>query len=301
MTTSSLDPRRLNTAAAPETLFFDVQPGAEGGNWTLGVDAPISVGRAERPTLFGGVALGGALQAAERACASRTVWATAHFLNRAGLGDSVQYVVEPLVRGRRVQQVRVTGHVGDTPILTVAATLGLGEGGESVTWRQPPLSVDPEDCPPRPHWRSQRYGLHDRLEVRRLPQQDGKSPNLTLWVRPREPVALDVGLLAVIGDLLPAVFWQAAPQFQGGSSLDNTIRLHALRSGRSDWMLCHAQASGIRSDVGHATMSIFDRQGRLLAVCSQSLLLRPAPDATPYAASALSDVPTVKDPSCRHR
>ncbi len=58
----------------------------------------------------------------------------------------------------------------------------------------------------------------------------------------------------------------------GGSSLDNTIRL--IRLTQTKWILAEISIQALDSGLGHGDVRMFAEDGRLLALASQSLILR---------------------------
>ena len=58
----------------------------------------------------------------------------------------------------------------------------------------------------------------------------------------------------------------------GGNSLDNTLRV--LKIVPTRWVLCDIGISGVHAGVGHGEMNIFAETGELMAVASQSMIVR---------------------------
>ena len=122
--------------------------------------------------------------------------------------------------------------------------------------------------------------IHGRFEVRvakgrygrdrvGAPEADGR---LSLWIRPKRAVEVDPALLAVIADQLPNAVGNALGMNAGGTSLDNSLRI--LRLVPTSWILADIQVDGVESGVAHGAMRLFAETGELMAVASQSLVLR---------------------------
>ena len=58
----------------------------------------------------------------------------------------------------------------------------------------------------------------------------------------------------------------------GGNSLDNTIRFFSAVE--TQWVLCDIQIDGVHGGFAHGAMRLFARDGVLMALASQSMVLR---------------------------
>jgi acyl-CoA thioesterase len=263
-----------------DTLFFDLRPTHNPHRWFMPITEMVCVGPPDNLFMFGGVGLGGAIGALERTCGRPVVWATAQYLSYARPDNIVDLDVRTLVAGKYNTQARVVGHVDDNEIFMVNAALGERPSEISGQWSQAPDVAPPHDCPEAEHWRGGGHGLHSRLEVRIAkgrygrerdghPEPDGRS---VLWMRPREPVAIDAAMLAVMADFVPSGVGNALGRNAGGNSLDNTLRVRRVVP--TEWVLCDIRIHGVHGGFGHGAIHLFSDGGELMATASQSLILR---------------------------
>jgi acyl-CoA thioesterase len=148
----------------------------------------------------------------------------------------------------------------------------------------------PDACPVSRHWRSEGEDLHSRIEVRvahgrfREPGETGDlSPDgrLILWIRPTGGHAVDAAMLAVIADFTPSGIGAALGVRAGGNSLDNTLRVRALPP--TGWVLCDIQIQGVHGGFGHGAMTLYSDAGVLMALASQSVIIRVHGPSEPVA------------------
>jgi acyl-CoA thioesterase len=263
-----------------EKLFFDLQPTHNPHRWFLPVTRPICVGPEANRFMFGGVGMASAVAALERTTGRPLVWATAQYLGYARPPSVVDIDVWTPVEGKHVTQANAKLHVDDREIISVSAALGARPSEVSAQWAEFPAAPPPEDCEPSDHWRAAENDLHSRVEVRMVkgrrgpgrtgrPEGDGRSQ---LWARPREGFAIDASMLAVLADFVPQGVGAALGQNAGGNSLDNTLRIRRIVP--TDWVLCDIRISGVHGGFAHGAMSLFARDGELMATASQSLIVR---------------------------
>ena len=200
------------------------------------------------------------------------VWATAQYLSFAGPGDRVEIAVDVPVSGKRMSQARVSARVGEREILAVQAALGERDDPRFQQFTGMPELPPPDSVPSSP---SEFPG--DPLTPRpRLPAPDrgprgrGRGPLPDVDARRRRH-GDQRGLLAVFADHLPG----ALPETRGASSLDNTLRIRALRPTR--WCLLDTRIHASRTESSTARCSSTRRTGPSLATASQSGTLPQAP------------------------
>ena len=156
--------------------------------WYLPVVPGISTGF---PFLFGGCALGAAIEAMERTTDRPVVWATGQYLSYAVPPEIMDIDVTIATHGHRITQARAVGHVGDREIVTVNAALGARPSDETGTWPQCPDVPPPDECRPREHRFHHDDSLFTRIDLRAArardwddldgtPSIDGRS---ALWAR----------------------------------------------------------------------------------------------------------------------
>jgi len=269
--------------------FFDLRPTHNPHRWFLPLTPGLCVGPPGRAFMFGGVGMGAAIAALERTCGRPVIWATAQYLSYARPPSVVDLDVRIAAEGKHTTQARVTAHVGDTEVLTVNAALGSRPDSERLQWAQPPAAPPPETCQESTRWRSDVPDLHSQIEVRIAhgvhgpavgagPSADGR---LVLWIRPRGGQILDSAMLAIMADHVPSAIGPALGRDAGGNSLDNTIRFMEIVP--TPWVLCDVAIVGIDRGVGHGSMRLYTQEGSLLAIASQSLIVRLRDKAEPAA------------------
>ena len=93
-----------------------------------------------------------------------------------------------------------------------------------------------------------------------------------LWIRAHGDVALDGALLAAVADFSTAAISGVFGAGHIGNSLDNTIRLCRIVPSR--WVLCDIQIQGAHAGFAHGEMRMFAQTGELLAIATQSMIVR---------------------------
>lgn len=244
---------------------------AEGapGRFSIEVERHFCVGPGERQSLMGGVGLAAAIHAMEAATQRPVVWATAQYLSYAALDERLLLDVDVLVSGRSTSQVHVRAHVGERQVLSVAGALGSRPDGPTVQFVAAPDVPRPQACAQQA-WRQSGFdNLVDRFEKRHVPTDPDRG-HACHWVRCRDEVLLDAGLLAIVADFFAGGLETTA----GAMSLDNTLRVHPLPEARpAGWLLCDTRFAGIGGGSFHGEMQMFDEDGALLATASQSAML----------------------------
>lgn len=262
---------------------LDIRPVGAPGRYALPITSGVCVGAPEAQFLFGGAGLAAAIAAVETETGRPTVWAAAQYLSYARPPATLDLDVVVPVAGRHSSQARVTGHVGDTEILTVNAALGQRPAAVSMQWPEMPSAPPPQDCAPMTYgWRRAEDDVHAHVEQRIAagrfgadrdqggPSPDGRS---LMWARSRDPdLAVDRVLLALMADFLPAGIGHAMGAQAGANSLDNTIRFaHVVPT---EWVLLDIHIHAVHDGFVHGAMRLFAEDGTLMALGSQSMIVR---------------------------
>src|SRR5690606_17314204 len=233
---------------------------------------------------FGGAGLWAGVTAIQRTCERPVIWATAHYLSYARLGQILDIDVWEPVKGRTVTQARAIGHVDDNEVLTVNAAVGHKSGTPTDQWLRAPVAPPPQDCPSAPVYPDQAGSLHARLDIRVASGRHGADQTIQgraddsrmmLWLRPRGGFAIDAGMLALFGDFLPSCVNHAIGIPTPMTSLDNTIRCGRIVP--TDWVLAEARTSMAHGGFVHGELRMFSQAGVLMAVGSQSMIMRGLP------------------------
>ena len=262
--------------------LIDLQPTHNPQRFTLAITSGICVGRPDSQFLFGGAGLAACIAALEAVTGRPAVWATAQYLTYARPGSVLDLDVVVPVMGKYSAQARVTGHVGETEVLTVNAALGARPDDIVHQWATMPEVAGPDDCPPMPdNWHGARDDIHSRLELRVAKGRYGAEraiggPSLdghtTLWARLQGGAAIDRVALAMLADFVPSGVGDAIGRLGGGNSLDNTIRFARLVP--TEWVLLDIRIHGVASGFSHGSMHLFAQDGTLMASASQSMIVR---------------------------
>jgi len=248
----------------PDTFAFKVRPNH-------------CVGPGGTAFLFGGVTMGAGVTALEAACGRNLVWASAQYVGPAHPGDEVQLTVSKSREGKGITIAEVLVEAAKGPVSRITAALGSGREAGQRQWRQMPKVPAPDSLPDGRHWRAG-TGLHGEMEVKvahgrygldRIgnPTADGR---LVFWIRPRH-YRIDKAYLATIADLVPTGIGNALGTHSGGRSLDNTFRCLALHE--TDWVLAEVSISAIDAGLVYGNIGLFSRDGKLMALGSQTLVL----------------------------
>ncbi len=260
--------------------------------WTLPVTPSISTGG---NFLFGGCALGAAIEAMQRTTGRPVVWATGQYLSYAKPPAILDIDVVVAVHGHQLTQARAIGHVADTEILTVNAALGHRDLEVSGQWATMPQVPPPDDCPSRTLRLPGVTTIMDRIDARLasardLHELDGRpgSGRAALWARMKGVEQVDAAALAILGDYVPFGISQALGRIGGGNSLDNTLRVVQIVP--TEWVLLDIRIDAIANGFGHGSVAQWASDGTLLAVASQSTIVRfwegQLPDTSPAEARA---------------
>lgn len=245
--------------------------------WYLPVVPGISTGH---QFLFGGCALGAAIEAMECTTGRPLIWATGQYLSYAHPPDMLDIDVTIAVEGRQITQARAVGHVGDREIVTVNAALGTRPGADHGSWAHPPDVPPPADCQRRALRMPGEESIMSRTEVRLaqarvwddldgVPSTTGRS---ALWARIPDLLDNSAATLAILGDFVPFGISQALGVMGGGNSLDNTLRV--VRLVPTEWVLLDIRVDAVADGFGTGTVLLWADDGTLLATASQTTIVR---------------------------
>jgi len=260
--------------------WLGLEPTHNPYRWILPITQGICTGHR---FLFGGCGLGAALAALEGTTGRPVVWATAQYLSYAPAGQVLDLDVVVAVEGRKTTQARVTGHVGGTEILTVNAALGGRDHPAEQRFPDMP-SVHPAHVGPEREPFSDTDSLSNRLDQRwavPVGQEPGKGsirfgPGRTaLWTHMPGLTDGSAAGLAVLGDFVPMGISVALDEPTMSNSLDNTLRVFAAEP--SEWFLLDINIEGVARGFGHGFVHIWSESGALLAIGSQSAMVRRRP------------------------
>jgi acyl-CoA thioesterase len=257
--------------------FLGLAPTHNPYRWTLPVVPGLCTGGG---FLFGGCGLGAAIAALEGTSGRPCIWATSQYLSYARPGEVMDIDVTVAVEGHQITQARAVCHVGNREILTVNASLGdrpIAYRGQFETMPDVP---PPDAC--RLRVRLDQAGtINERFEQRLVKFRswegmDGTVPGdgrTIMWSRIPEVIeGVDGTALAILGDFVPMGVGQALGIQGGGNSLDNTLRLGRLVP--TQWVLLDIHVHMAERGFGHGLVHMYAQDGTLLAVASQSCIIR---------------------------
>ncbi len=255
--------------------------------WTLPVSPRISGGG--RGSLFGGAGLAAGVVALEQASGRPAVWVTGQYLAPTTSGTTIDLSVSLPANGRSVTQGRVIGTADGTEIIAILGATGRRDEILSGQWDSAPPTEDPEQGQLVVREPDQ-DSIHRFNEVRMMhgmfgftgtgtPSGDNRS---LLWVR-IPGVPLDRAALALLGDYMPSNLGNAFGEISDCTSIDNTIRFASMLEPPADptqddeWVLCENELEFVGNGFGSGTTKMWGRDGRLLAIATQTMMIRASP------------------------
>lgn len=277
--------------------WLGLQPTHNPQRWFLPIEPHISV---RSHFLFGGSALGAAVAALEETTGRPAVWATAQYVSYGKVGTTMDLDIHISAEGRNTTQARATGHVDGEEIVVVNAALGQRNLDLTEQWSIQPDVLPPEQCLERERWDDaeslgnyldQRWALHpstvdnpDSIGVDQPAGPTGHGPGrICMWARMPHHFDPSAATLAVLGDWVPMGIANSTTRVINSNSLDNTIRLLGVVP--TEWFLLEIEPGGIRNGFGHGQLRIWSESGILMAMASQSVLVRerkPDEDGMPH-------------------
>lgn len=229
--------------------------------------------------MFGGCALGAAIEAMEQTTGRPVVWATGQYLSYANPPSILDIDVTVAAAGKAITQARVVGHVEDREILTVNAALGHRDIDLAGSWAVRPDVPPPLECPPRVPRVENDTSIMSRVETRLANARDWTELDGTpgtgrsaLWARIPDLLEVSAATLAILGDYVPFGISQALGVVGGGNSLDNTLRLVQLVP--TEWVLLDVRIDAVANGFGTGTVMLWAEDGTLMATASQSTIVR---------------------------
>jgi acyl-CoA thioesterase len=252
--------------------LFSLQPDGPANRYALAVTDDLCVGTAQLRFLFGGIALGVAVAALERAARRPLICATAQFLSQTPPDARLEIDIAMPTIGRFNTQAQAIARIRDRVTFQVTAALGERPGQTSMQGPVAPAVPAPEDCRQDYAWLNTATSLQRQIEARHV-QCAGATPGrMLLWLRTRADLTLDSALLAIFADFTTAVVTDTLGLGFVGNSLDNTLRICRIVPSR--WVLCDIGLDAAHAGFAHGDMRMFAQTGELLAVASQSMIVR---------------------------
>jgi acyl-CoA thioesterase len=235
-------------------------------------------------SLYGGAALGAAVEMLESVTGSRVRWATARFLRGPGIGSELALSHVADFTGRHSGHMTVTATHGGQVAFEVTAVVGTGDpvAGLSGQWAGMPAVPPPAECPAvpdRPERARNAGGQADRRMARPGNGGQGRGRS-SFWTRLKAGGTSTPAGLAWIADSIAAGLIQSVGPLSRVTSLDNTIRYAA--AAQSEWVLVDVHAHAAADGYAYGDVHLFSENGTLLATGSQTCVVR-VPVAGPDA------------------
>jgi acyl-CoA thioesterase len=256
--------------------FYGLEQADDPLRWRLPVVRGLCSGFG---SLFGGAALGAAIEVLERVTGRPLVWATAQYLQFANPPAIVELEVNEVVRGHSSSQARVLAHVDGDEIFTVVAALGRRALDWTGEWAVRPKVPSVADSPSRELPPHQAGTIAERLDMRlanarEFERLDGTPGDgrCAIWVRLPEHLEATGSGLAIVGDYVPFGISQAGGRRARSNSIDNTLRM--VRVHPTEWVLADIRVQAVADGFGHGVVHLWAEDGTLLATASQSTIVR---------------------------
>ncbi|QYJ07580.1 acyl-CoA thioesterase domain-containing protein [Qipengyuania flava] len=246
--------------------FWRVVPGQRSGEYVLPVMPPATAGPDGAPHIMGGVALGAIVDAMELASELPLLWAQVQFLGPTQHAEELAIEVEQCGGGQAVAQFAASASVNGRPTHRASGALGEREPNEQTLFSEMPEVKGPDESLKVEISHSAPGGLPDQFDYR-IAHQDEERGVQAIWTRSHADFAVDAGWLAIISDL----FLGAHPATRGGSSLDAMFRF--VQAAEPGWVLSYTELAAFDRGVVHGSARHFAKDGRLLAISSQTGVL----------------------------
>jgi acyl-CoA thioesterase len=232
-----------------------------------------------RGSFYGGAGVAATVAMMEAVTGRRALWTTLQFLATAARGDELECVAEVLTHGKRSSQVRVTVLRDDEVMFTAMGATGDPRTQLTATFDPMPAVPRADDCPtidamvPGDLSRSRFASTEHRLAAEGDDLR-ARGSQVAYWVRVGDMPATPAVLGYVSDAIALGVFRAVDVPMSGGTSLDNTLRIGAPVD--TEWVLLEVHGHAVVDGYAHGTAYVWAPDGTLLALASQTLVLRPA-------------------------
>ena len=235
--------------------------------------------------LYGGSGIAASAEASERATGRPLQWITTQFLGSPAPGSVVELEVNVAVTGRASSQTQVSGTVDGELVFTSLCAHNVRPGGDEHVFSEMPDVPPPDECEAfgEPFGLDGTPSFFDSLDrrvavgtIRFDPEDPGfgqpQDGGVAMWCRIVDDEVGSPATQGFVADLGPLAVCARLGLPLGGTSLDNTIRV--VDPDPSDWVLLELGADSVQRSVGHSTVRVWARDGRLLGLAQQSAIIR---------------------------
>lgn len=227
--------------------------------------------------LYGGSGLAACAVAAEHVTGRPLKWITTQYVSNAFPSETLRLDVDVVAAGRSTSQTHVHGRVGDRTVLHATTAHTDRPAGELRWWGEPPEVTPPEGCEPfvLPFDAATEESFVRRMD-RRIPPElpalvgHGHAP---MWIRMADWPIGSAASQGFAADIVPMVLSVPLGRDHGGTSLDNTMRV-VDDAPTDDWILMDIEAEGFQHSIGHGRVRLWRRDGTLIGIGSQSVIVR---------------------------
>jgi acyl-CoA thioesterase II len=262
----------------PAFDLLDLRPGSGENRYRLPVRPDLCT---PFGFLYGGSGIAASAEAAERATARPLQWITTQFIGSPPPGSVVDLHVTVPANGRATTQSQVVATVDGEPMFTSLCAHTIREGGDGAQFVDMPDVPRPEDCPAmggpfevdlsesffRTMERRLAAGTFG-MEAVGTPQHGG----LAMWCRIIGDEVGSPATQAYVADIIPMGIGAALGALPGATSIDNTVRV--IDPEPSEWVLLELIPEGFHRSLGHGSLRMWSRDGRLMATAQQTCIVR---------------------------
>ncbi len=228
--------------------------------------------------LFGGTAIAASTTCMEAATDAPAVWITTQYVSTARVGSVIELDTRVVARGKRINQVQVTGHVGGELMFTSIGSTALPrEGGIEGQFVGMPHVPGPDDAvdyfpgPPGMRDNPNFFNAAEFRAVELVEEEKRTKGSFVLWARVVGATATpaNIGYLA---DMSPTAVARGAGKMGGGTSLDNSMRFGPTTD--SEWVLMEMHGHLAVGGYGHSSLHVWSPDGVLLGYGGQTSNIR---------------------------
>lgn len=260
--------------------FLTLYPTSDPLHWTAHAETHLCVGRPDRAFLFGGAAFAACIDVMERSLAKPITYASAQFVSFARPGEKIALEVRIVADGNNMSQAQVAAYADDRLFIAVQGALGTRQLDLSVQSITMPAVAAPDQCNAIPITRILSARMNALFEIRPAagrmawagPWSGPAEGPIAFWAHARNGAQTDRRMLAELADLIAIGIPSAIGHDASANSLDNHIRF--IRVVPSEWVLCTITIDAADNGIVHGTVRLFHPEGTLMAIASQSMLLR---------------------------
>ncbi|MCH9670018.1 MAG: thioesterase family protein [Gammaproteobacteria bacterium] len=242
--------------------------------WDLPVERAICGGR---DSIFGGVALGAAIEVAEARTGRPATWSTCQFLRPAHVGQTVRLRIEVSAQGRAVSHTRVIGVADGKEVFISLVSVGERDFPATGVWATKPDVPGPEGLPSRYILASNKGGFREQIDERAVtddPNGIMRTPDgrCALWITMPGGIPACAGALALIGDEVSTGTSAVMEPDMQAPSIDNTLRI--VQPAQCDWVLADVELRAAARGFAHGIVNLWSPTGQLLGIATQTGALR---------------------------